>query len=334
VTLAEAPAISIGAGEVTIFEGAQGVLLDRDHGFFPHVTPSRTTFANADALLAEASRVDSIARIGVLRAYATRHGEGPFVSEDAALTAATPDLHNGADGFQGAFRVGWLDVVAARYALRVVGGVDWLAITNLDRLAGLSRVRVCTAYTIEGERDILHDLPRESDAAAVSPEARAALTARISRCRPVYTELPGWRGADDPPPTRSCAFWSRPRRWTRPWAWPRGGRDPVTRSSPTLHRGALDWLPRRAAPAGARRDSIAKSRNVVTFRGACFAAVETIDRSPLRIVQRGSTRTRAPVVTSASARNVGKRPSPAPTPIAARTFPRGAPRGAGGSVMR
>ena len=196
ITLAEAPAMR--AGEVTLFEGAQGVLLDRDHGFFPHVTPSRTTFANADSLLAEAPHVDSITRIGVLRAYATRHGEGPFVTEDAALTAATPDLHNAADGFQGAFRVGWLDLVAARYALRVVGGVDWLAITNLDRLAGLPRARVCTAYTIPGGRETLRDLPMESDAASVSLEARAALTALLSRCRPVYTELPGWHSADDP----------------------------------------------------------------------------------------------------------------------------------------
>ncbi len=194
-SLSEGPALD--AGRVTVFEGAQGVLLDRDHGFFPHVTPSRTTFANADALLAEAPRALAVTRIGVLRAYATRHGEGPFVTEDAALTATTPDLHNGAAGFQGAFRVGWFDVVAARYALRVVGGVDWLAITNLDRLAGLARVKVCTAYASDDGGGILHDLPMNCGAPAMSPEAGSALTLLLSRCRPVYTELPGWRSSGD-----------------------------------------------------------------------------------------------------------------------------------------
>jgi len=195
-TLAEGPAM--GADEVTIFEGAQGVLLDRDHGFFPYVTPSRTTLANANALLAEAAWAGSSTRVGVLRAYATRHGQGPFVTEDAALTAATPDLHNAAHAFQGGFRVGWFDLVAARYAIRVVGGVDWLAITNLDRLAGLESVKVCTAYESDEGREVLRDLPLGEGAASVSFEARAALTARLSRCRPVYSEFPGWRSASDP----------------------------------------------------------------------------------------------------------------------------------------
>ena len=173
VTLAEGPAP--GEHDVTIFEGAQGVLLDRDHGFFPHVTPSRTTFVNAQTLLAEASWTGTLTRVGVLRAYATRHGQGPFVTEDAELTAATPDLHNAAHGFQGAFRVGWLDVVAARHALRAVGDVDRLAITNLDRLAGRASVRVCTAYDPGDGGELWHDLPRFEDAAAASLEARAAL---------------------------------------------------------------------------------------------------------------------------------------------------------------
>lgn len=207
-TLAEAPAG--GAGDVTLFEGAQGVLLDRDHGFFPYVTPSRTTFANADALLAEAPWPGAVTRIGVLRAYATRHGQGPFVTEDASLTAATPDLHNAAHAFQGAFRVGWFDLVAARYALRVVGGVDWLAITNLDRLAGLESVKVCMAYASDEGREVLRDLPVGEDAVSMSFEARAAWTAQLSRCRPVYTELPGWRSASDPGASAFLRFLESP----------------------------------------------------------------------------------------------------------------------------
>lgn len=192
--ITEEPALD--PGGVTIFEGAQGVLLDRDHGFFPYVTPSRTTFAGADALLAEARWRGAVTRVGVLRAYATRHGQGPFVTEDAALTAATPDLHNAHHAFQGAFRVGWFDVVAARHALRVVGQVDWLAITNLDRLAGLASVRACVAHDPGDGSEILRDLPRGEDPAAL--DARAAQTARLARCRPVYTELPGWPSASDP----------------------------------------------------------------------------------------------------------------------------------------
>jgi adenylosuccinate synthase len=207
-TLAEGPALR--DREVTIFEGAQGVLLDRDHGFFPHVTPSRTTFANAHTLLAEASWTGSITRLGVLRAYATRHGEGPFVTEDLDLTAATPDLHNAAHGFQGAFRVGWLDLVAARHALRAAGPIDELAITNLDRLAGRASVRVCTAYETGDGDEIWRDLPSWDDAAAVSLDARAALTARLSRCCPVYTDLPGWRAADDPAAEAFLCFLESP----------------------------------------------------------------------------------------------------------------------------
>lgn len=187
VTVAEGPVMN--EDEVTVFEGAQGVLLDRDHGFFPYVTPSRTTFVNADSLLAEARWTGPVTRVGVLRAYATRHGQGPFVTEDAGLTAATPDLHNAAHAFQGAFRVGWFDVVAARYALRVAGGVDWLAITNLDRLAGRASVKVCIGYDFDDGRGVLRDLPTGEG---------AATTALLARCRPVYTELPGWTSASDP----------------------------------------------------------------------------------------------------------------------------------------
>jgi adenylosuccinate synthase len=189
--LAEGPEIA--PGEVAVFEGAQGVLLDRDHGFWPHVTPSHTTFAHAREVLAGAGFAGALTRVGILRAYATRHGAGPFVTEDRALTATIPDAHNGAHAWQGAFRVGWFDAVAARYARRATGGVDALAITNLDRLSGLDEVRVCTAYETEGR--VLRDLPALDGA---SFDSRAAQTARLDAYRPVYTVLPGWRSAADP----------------------------------------------------------------------------------------------------------------------------------------
>lgn len=129
-----------------VFEGAQGVLLDEWRGFHPHTTWSTCTFANALALLAAHGYDGRVARLGVLRAYATRHGQGPFPTEDAALAAALPEAHNDGASWQGAFRVGLPDAVLARYALAAAGGADGLALTHLDRLPALPRWRLCDAY--------------------------------------------------------------------------------------------------------------------------------------------------------------------------------------------
>ncbi len=116
-----------------ILEGAQGALLDRDHGFFPHVTPSRITRAAAEAACRELGLAGALEVWGVLRAMHTRHGEGPFPSEDAGLTAALPEPHNRSDEAAGPFRVGWFDAVLARYAVSFAGPIDRLAVTCLDR---------------------------------------------------------------------------------------------------------------------------------------------------------------------------------------------------------
>lgn len=131
---------------VVIFEGAQGVLLDEWAGFHPHTTWSTTTLANAEQLLNEARYQGQVTRLGITRAYATRHGAGPFVTEDATLTAALPDACNGNGVWQQGFRVGWLDLVLLRYALAVTGPLDYLAVTCLDRLAALDEVKLCTHY--------------------------------------------------------------------------------------------------------------------------------------------------------------------------------------------
>ncbi|MGH3240728.1 MAG: adenylosuccinate synthetase, partial [Spirillospora sp.] len=164
-----------------VFEGAQGVLLDEWHGFHPYTTWSTTTFANAETLLEEAGA--SATRLGVLRAYATRHGPGPFVTEDPALTADLPDPHNTAGRWQGAFRVGHLDAVALRYALDVTGGVDGLAVTHLDVAGARPDLRVCQAYAIDGER-VAH-----LEAGPPDLERQAALTARFHTAQPVYEPL-------------------------------------------------------------------------------------------------------------------------------------------------
>jgi len=136
--------LEILAHKDTVFEGAQGVLLDQQWGFFPHVTRSTTTFENAETLLDEAGFEGERVRLGLLRAYGTRHGAGPFPTETDALPVAP--CHNAVNPWQGAFRTGWFDAVTARYALDVVGSIDLLALTNLDRLVGLDGLQAATAY--------------------------------------------------------------------------------------------------------------------------------------------------------------------------------------------
>lgn len=170
-----------------LFEGAQGVLLDAEHGFWPHVTPSRTTYENATRILRDCDSRRTPNRIGILRAYATRHGAGPFVTRDEAIESSLPEAHNRLNPWQGEMRVGWFDAVAARYAISVAGGCDSLAISCLDRLNGQETVRVCVGYRI-GDSLI--------DRIEISPHAtreeRLAHSERLLTCQPIYEELSGW----------------------------------------------------------------------------------------------------------------------------------------------
>lgn len=166
-----------------IFEGAQGVLIDEWHGFHPFTTWSTTTFANALTLLRDIDYSDPVQRLGVLRSYAVRHGPGPFPTEDLALTTQLPDKENVTGRWQGAFRVGWFDLVLMKYALAVCGGADTIALTHLDRFATINHPRVCTHYErSDGERvssftpkTILIDLTYQEQ-----------LTARLQSITPVY----------------------------------------------------------------------------------------------------------------------------------------------------
>jgi adenylosuccinate synthase len=121
-----------------IFEGNQGVLIDQSMGWFPYVTRSDCTFGNALDLLGG----HPATRLGVVRSYMTRHGAGPFVTEDASLSY--PEAHNRYGEFQEGFRLGHFDLVALDYALRAVGGVDGIVLTHLDRVDGPQKV--CMAY--------------------------------------------------------------------------------------------------------------------------------------------------------------------------------------------
>ncbi|QFG27513.1 adenylosuccinate synthetase [Actinomadura sp. WMMB 499] len=170
------------AGGPVVFEGAQGVLLDEWHGFHPYTTWSTTTFGNAEALLREAG--GGAARLGVVRAYATRHGPGPFVTEDPVLARELPEPHNGTGPWQGAFRAGHLDAVALRYAREVTGGMDGVAVTHLDVAGARPDLRVCHAYRI-GDATVRRLAPNP----AGRLDLQEALTRRLLAARPVYAPL-------------------------------------------------------------------------------------------------------------------------------------------------
>ena len=163
------------AGRTVMFEGAQGVQLDIDHGTYPFVTSSNTVTANASAGTGSYYSMDEA--IGVVKAYTTRVGQGPFptqqdndVGEHMQVQGAEYGSTTGRKR-----RCGWLDLVILREAVRLCGPTA-LAITKLDVMSGLDTIWVCTAYEYKGQ-EILYP-PQEENA--------------MSLVNPVYQELPGW----------------------------------------------------------------------------------------------------------------------------------------------
>jgi adenylosuccinate synthase len=180
-----------------LFEGAQGVMLDENYGFAPYTTWSTTTFANADTLVQEHDYTGEIIKLGVVRAYATRHGAGPFPTEDHALAATLPDQHNPWNNWQHTFRVGYFDAVATRYARDVVGELDYLAVTNVDRLEAIPEWKICHAYNYQGAGEDLStyfELERERLTSIKLPPSidlshQEKLTSRLWLCKPEYQSL-------------------------------------------------------------------------------------------------------------------------------------------------
>jgi adenylosuccinate synthase len=184
-----------------IFEGSQGVLLDKERGFAPHVTQSNTTFQNALEILKEVGFDGEITKIGIFRHNFTRHGNGPFVTEEKILNAIIPDRTNKFNIWQGMFRQGWFDLVAARYALDVIGEVNYLALTNLDNLEKLGEAKVCVKYKYVGEKISnlsqffeIEDEKRGIISAIRKPEIasqahQARLTALLKKCEPMYEKV-------------------------------------------------------------------------------------------------------------------------------------------------
>ena len=164
-------------GENIMFEGAQGTLLDIDHGTYPYVTSSNTTSGGAATGTGVGPRnFDYI--LGITKAYTTRVGSGPFPTElfdDMGEHLAKRGHEFGATTGR-ARRCGWFDAVALNRSIQI-NSFSGLCITKLDVLDGLESIRICTGYRIDG---------REQATPPVGAEAFAA-------CEPVYEELPGWQ---------------------------------------------------------------------------------------------------------------------------------------------
>jgi len=170
---------AIRADEKVLFEGAQGALLDVDHGTYPFVTSSNTVAGQAAAGTGVAPK-DSGYVLGIAKAYMTRVGAGPFPTElfddNGQRLGERGHEFGTVTGRQR--RCGWFDAVITRQTLRV-GGVDGVALTKLDVLDGFEKLHVCVAYELDGQR--LDYLPAGKEAQA--------------RVKPVYEVLDGWSGS-------------------------------------------------------------------------------------------------------------------------------------------
>lgn len=164
------------SGRRILFEGAQGTHLDIDHGTYPFVTSSNTVAGNACGGAGVGPKAIS-AVIGIVKAYTTRVGAGPFPTE---LTDEIGDRLQSKGAEFGATtgrkrRCGWLDVVLLKNAVRL-NGLTGLAITKLDVLTGLESLQICTGYRYRGQ--LVEDFPASLD--------------MLAECEPIYETLPGW----------------------------------------------------------------------------------------------------------------------------------------------
>lgn len=167
---------AISAGKNVLFEGAQGIMLDLDHGTYPYVTSSNPVVGGA--LAGAGVGPQSLTKmVGVCKAYSTRVGEGPFPTE---LTNETGDwirekAHEYGTVTGRPRRIGWFDAVAMRHAKRV-SGMNCLSLNLLDIFTGLKKVKICTAYVLDGKQIDYYP----------------ASLKELERCEPVYEKFDGW----------------------------------------------------------------------------------------------------------------------------------------------
>jgi adenylosuccinate synthase len=169
------------AGDNLLFEGAQGTLLDIDHGTYPYVTSSNCVAGNAAAGSGVGPQMLHYV-LGITKAYTTRVGGGPFPTELPIDAPGTVGHHLSTVGQERgtvtgrARRCGWLDAAALKRSM-IINGISGLCITKLDVLDGLPEILVCTGYELEGRK--LDILPLDAD--------------EIAACKPVYERFAGWR---------------------------------------------------------------------------------------------------------------------------------------------
>jgi adenylosuccinate synthase len=166
----------IKAGKSVLFEGAQGTMLDVDHGTYPFVTSSNTVASNAATGTGVGpTSIDEV--IGIAKAYSTRVGGGPYPTEQKGPVGE--ELRRIGQEFGATTgrprRTGWFDAVAIRYAARV-NGLHGLAIMKIDVLSGFPELQIAVAYELDGKT--IDEMPGD-------PED-------LERCKPVYETLPGW----------------------------------------------------------------------------------------------------------------------------------------------
>jgi adenylosuccinate synthase len=167
---------SMRAGHSILFEGAQGTLLDIDHGTYPYVTSSNASIGGVCTGLGVGPRaIHGV--LGVVKAYTTRVGEGPMPTE---LVAEMGNRLRESGNEYGAVtgrprRCGWFDAVVARYGARI-NGLDALALTKLDVLDRLEQIDICTAYTLGGRT--ITEFPSD--------------VGQLAACQPVFESMPGW----------------------------------------------------------------------------------------------------------------------------------------------
>lgn len=170
-------------GEHVLLEGAQGSLLDLDHGTYPYVTSSVPSSSSSGAALGVGIGPTDITRVvGVFKSYTTRVGNGPFMTELFDGIADQIRDH-GKEFGRGEYgtttgrprRIGWFDSVAAKYSVRF-NGMSAIALTRLDVLDNLSSIKICTGYELDGK--IVQTVP--------------ANQTTLEACEPIYEEFPGW----------------------------------------------------------------------------------------------------------------------------------------------
>jgi len=166
----------IGEGKSVLFEGAQGSLLDLDHGTFPYVTSSNSSSLGLPSGCGVPAKMVN-KYIGVVKAYTTRVGAGPFPTEQDNDTGEYIRVkgHEYGTTTGRPRRCGWFDGVAAAYSIRI-GSVDSVAMMHLDTLTGIKELQLCRAYSIDGKETTF--FPANID--------------RLARAKPIYETLPGW----------------------------------------------------------------------------------------------------------------------------------------------